>query len=178
MSETTEDPFDLLEIEPAFDIDLPQVRTVVRRRVAACHPDRFQDPEQQAEAMRQSARLNAAWAAIEDEEVRANALLARLGGPSASADKSLPPDFLQSMLAVRMDMEEALASGDPAERSRVSSWAEDERTRLRESVAALFVRYQAGEDMGTAIRAELNVWRYIERMIEQLGEQSPGSGVA
>lgn len=176
MNEAIEDPFELLGIEPAFDVDIAAIRGVVRRRVAACHPDRMGDPLQQADAVRESARLNAARAQLEDDESRANALLTRLGGPSAEEDTSLPQEFLEHMLAVRMEMEQAIASGDSAEQARVGTWAAEERARLCASVTSLFERLQGGEDVGAEIRRELNVWRYIERMIKQLDDPATGAG--
>lgn len=168
MPKESEDPFDLLGIEPAFELDVASLRSVVRRRIAVHHPDRITDPIAQADAVREVARLNQAWAVIENEELRANHLLERMGGPSASEDRSLPPAFLQQMLEVREDMEQALASADPQQRARVEAWASSERARLRSSVADLFIRFGGGEDLGGEIRLQLNEWRYIERMIEQL----------
>ena len=176
MNEATEDPFDLLGIEPAFDVDIAHVRSVVRRRIAACHPDRVVDPLQQEEALRESARLNAARAQLEDDEKRANLLLSRLGGPSAEDDQSLPENFLPQMMQVRMEMEEALASGDAEAQARTRDWMRDERTRLWNAVAELFRRLQEGEDVGSQLRCELNVWRYIERMIEQFPAEVPDAG--
>ena len=107
--------------------------------------------------------------ARQEEEQRQNqALLDRLGGPSAAEDRSLPPTFLMEILEVREDMEQALAGGDPAERTRVESWARSERARLKSSVGDLLSRMADGEPLGAEVRTELNVWRYIERMIDQL----------
>lgn len=175
MNEASEDPYELLGIDPAFTIDKANLRATVRRRVAASHPDRVTDPVQQAEAVRESARVNAAGAVLEDDELRANALLARLGGPSADEDKSLPESFLARMLEIRMDMEAVMATGDAEGRRRLEAWADAERTGLVESVASLFVRLQAGEAVGGELRQQLNVWRYIERMIEQLDDPDPGA---
>lgn len=168
MSTDSEDPFDLLGIEPAFELDIASLRGVVRRRIAMQHPDRISDPFAQAEAVRDVARLNQAWAVLENQERRANLLLERMGGPAASEDRSLPPAFLQQMLEVREDMEQALASGDPEQRARVEAWADSERDRLRSAVGELFQRSGRGEDLAREIRLQLNEWRYIERMIEQL----------
>lgn len=182
MSDRTDDPFEVLDIEPVFELDVPALRRRVKRSVAAAHPDRIPDPLEREAAVRRTARMNEALRELEDDERRANHLLRRLGGPGASDDRSLPPEFLMEILEVREDMEQALASGDPAERERVASWAAEERARLRGEVGALFPRLAAGEDLGGAIRLQLNVWRYIERMIEQLNPEGldpfagPGDG--
>ena len=105
---------------------------------------------------------------ILNDEARANLLLRKLGGPAPDQDRSLPPTFLMEILEVREDMESALDGGDPAERARVEAWAHSERTRLRDEVGALFARLAEGDPVGEDIRLQLNVWRYIERMIDQL----------
>jgi curved DNA-binding protein CbpA len=168
MPDPDDDPFELLGLPPTFELDAESLRRTVRRRIAARHPDRISDPLLRDEAERDVARLNAARTLLEDDERRANLLLDRLGGPSAADDRSLPPTFLIEILQVREDMEQALAGGDPAERTRVESWARSERTRLKSSVGDLLSRMADGESLGAEIRTELNVWRYIERMIEQL----------
>lgn len=162
------DPFELLGIEPQFDLDLEKMRARVRRRLASCHPDMCHDPVQQAEATRLSARLNEARDLLEDDERRANLLHARLGGPSARMDGSLPPDFLMEILDIRMRLEQAIENHDRAESSALKSWAIGERARLRSEVAAGLERMADGEDLGVSVRGHLNIWRYIERMLSQL----------
>ena len=179
MPDPDDDPFELLGLPPTFELDAESLRRTVRRRIAARHPDRISDPLLRDEAERDVARLNAARTLLENDERRANLLLDRLGGPSAADDRSLPPTFLIEILQVREDMEQALAGGDPEERARVESWALSERTRLKTSVGALLSRMTDGdpkdlETLGATVRTELNVWRYIERMIEQL-HPAPGS---
>ena len=166
--ELPEDPFDLLGIEPQFDLDLEMMRARVRRRLASCHPDTCFDPVQQADATRLSARLNEARDLLEDDERRANLLHARLGGPSARMDGSLPPDFLMEILDIRMRLEQAVENRDLVESSALKTWAMGERSRLKSEVAAGLERMANGEDAGALVRGHLNIWRYIERMLSQL----------
>ncbi len=172
-----EDPFDLLGLEPHFDLDLEKMRTRVRRRMAACHPDLCIDPMQMAEATRMSARLNEARDLLEDDERRANLLHARLGGPTAQMDGSLPPDFLMDILDIRMRLEEAIETRDHVESAELKTWAMAERGRLKSEVASGLQRMADGEDLGTSVRGHLNIWRYIERMLSQL-EPMAGEGVS
>jgi molecular chaperone HscB len=173
----TEDPFDLLGLEPLFDLDLEKMRSRVRRRVAACHPDLCLDPFQQEESTRLSARLNQARELLESHEARANLLHARFGGPSAQLDGSLPPDFLMEILDIRMRLEEAIESRDEVELLALKTWAMDERARLKSEVALGLEQMSNGEDVGTVVRGHLNIWRYIERMLSQL-EPTIGGGLA
>src|SRR5205085_5199949 len=134
-------------------------------RAAAAHPDLGGGDD----AEHQSALLNRAKASLEDPERRAGALLARLGGPGKSEDKSLPAGFLMSMMETREAVEEALAGKDPRERQKWEAWATEQRGEYRRRVAALFDSLGASRDAATlrAIRQELNASRYIERLIEQ-----------
>lgn len=168
-----DDPFALLGLPRGFVLDREQLQRAYLRRSAGLHPDRVADPLLQAEAARESARLNAARATLADDEQRANALLTLLGGPSKESDKALPDGFLVQMMEARQDMEAALSSGDAAERARIERWAAEQRQDYVSTVASLFGKIAMdGASSSPAhlaeIRRQLNAWRYIERMIEQL----------
>jgi molecular chaperone HscB len=167
---TASDPFELLDLPRRFELDRAALRSAYLQRAARLHPDRFRDPVERAEAARRAAELNDARAILADDERRANALLALLGGPDREDEKTLPDGFLMEIMDVRQEMEAALASGDPAERARFEAWAAEQRTERLEAIAGLFERALASpdQDLLAAIRVELNALRYIERMIEQL----------
>lgn len=170
MPDPTADPFALLGLPRTFEIDAGQLRSAYLKRSAALHPDRFTDPIKQDEAARQAAAINDARAILEDDEFRGNALLALLGGPGKEQDKSLPEGFLPSIMEVREEMELVLANEDPAERARFEQWARSERKEYKDRIAGLFAKALQSPDPATLrnIRQQLNAWRYIERMIEQL----------
>lgn len=107
------------------------------------------------------AELNEAKRVLEDPERRANALLAKLGGPSKEEDRSLPEGFLMEMMEVREQMEEDGAAG----RGKWEEWAKERRGEAIEEVGAMFRERRLAE-----VRRRLNAWRYIERMMEQLGD--------
>ncbi len=165
-----DDPFTLLGLPRAFDLDQRALQVAYLRRSAALHPDRFIDPIEREEAQRTAAALNDARAILADDEQRANLVLALCGGPTKEQDKSLPDGFLMEMMDIRQEMEAALAGDDPAERSRIEQWASERRRQHIDAVRSMFQRL--GEhprpDALAAVRRELNAWRYIERMIEQL----------
>jgi len=168
------DPFGALGFPKRFDLDPTAVRTAHLRRTAVAHPDRLAEPLARAEAERVLAELNEARDLLLDDERRANALLAALGGAPPEADRSLPDGFLIEVLEIREWMEDALGSRDPARRTEVEAWADTRRRDYRAQVAACFERLIAAGDTvdaashATDIRTLLNAWRYIERMIEQL----------
>lgn len=139
-------------------MDAAAVNRAYLARSAALHPDRAAGD---ADAPRRMAELNEAKRVIEDPERRANALLARLGGPSKEQDRSLPDGFLMEMMEVRERME---AEGAAA-RGTWEAWAKERRREAVEEVGAMFREGRLGE-----VRRRLNAWRYIERMMEQLGD--------
>jgi molecular chaperone HscB len=165
------DPFDVLGLPPRFDLDIAEIERAYFARSAALHPDVAAGDD---DAQRRMAVLNQARRTLDDPERRANALLARLGGPASAQDKSLPPAFLMEMMEVREAVEEAVNEPDPArrrsERMRWESWAEVQRLNSIREVTEMFQALgtsPAPDDL-RAIRTRLNAWRYIERLIEQL----------
>ena len=165
----SEDPFEILGIQPRFVIDPADVRRRVIRRAAKLHPDRAPDPVTAAEQARELARVNEAASEVLDDIVRAEHLLSRLGGPGPSDDRTLPDGFLESMLSTRMELEEAVASGDDAGRRRLADWAREEWDARKAAVAAILDREGSFDtDELVLVRREINRWRYSQRMLEQL----------
>ncbi|MDX2017771.1 MAG: DnaJ domain-containing protein [Planctomycetota bacterium] len=161
------DAFDLLGLEPRFDLDPARLERAYLSRAARLHPDLASgNPDAPAKA----AALNHAKATLSDPEARANLLLARLGGPAKDQDKSLPAGFLMDILETRERAEADLASADPARLAPWKSWTNDQRAAYAQRVSELFAAAlaQPHPDTLRAIRLELNAWRYIERLAEQL----------
>jgi molecular chaperone HscB len=165
-----DDPFALLGLPRRFDIDRAALQRAYLQKTALLHPDRLRDPIARMDAAEQVARLNAAHAALADDERRANVLLELLGGPAASEEKTLPNGFLMEMMEIRQEMEEAIATGSSGDRQRFEHWAGQQRRSYLEFIAAIFERLGEPPDRARLqeIRVQLNALRYIERMIEQL----------
>lgn len=170
----TTNPFTLLGLPARFDLREDEIRAAWLRRAAAAHPDRAPtlDEDEQARA---AAAYNDARRTLEDPERRANALLAHLGGPSKEADRSLPPSFLPEIMALREALAEAKTDADAARIEELRAAASARREAHIERVAAHF--NAAGNPTDPAlladIRRELNAWRYVERMLEQIDEAPP-----
>lgn len=159
------DPFTALGLPRQFDLDRDVLLTAWRRASAQAHPDRAGND---AEAARRTAQINDARQRLEDPESRANALLARLGGPTKEENNALPDGYLMEILELREEMEEAKAAGESLERFEKS--AQEQRAQHIARVGEMFAALDEapGEANLTTIRVELNAWRYVERMIEQL----------
>jgi molecular chaperone HscB len=164
------DPFDLLGLPPTFNLDMGALQREFLRRSAAIHPDRATETGGEEDEQGESADLNRARQILENPELRAEALLARLGGARKEADRSLPPGFLAEMMSTREQIEEARASGDQGAISRWEEWADQRRREHIRAVSGLFAEHgRTGEAAVLGrIRVELNVWRYTERLLEQL----------
>lgn len=153
------DPFATLGVPREFAIDARALQRAYLRVSVKIHPDVAGDTAV-------SATVNAARDVLADPERRAAALLALLGGPSAADDASLPEGFLMEILEIREEVE--AARGDAAATAEWEAWADTQRESYIERVGAMFAA--SADDPATlvAIRRELNAWRYIERLIEQL----------
>lgn len=88
--------------------------------------------------------------------------------------RALPAGFLMEMLEAREQMESDLSSGDNVMRERWEAWSQARRQMHQTNVGAMFgeITSEAQATLGRlrAIALELNAWRYVERMIEQIGE--------
>lgn len=161
------DPFATLGLERRFSITRREVEAAARARLATLHPDLAGGgalAEDDAEA--QASAVNAAKRDLADPERRANALLALLGGPSASDDDSLPDGFLMEIMEARQAAEFA----DEGDAEDWSAWAETRRRGLMDEVGGLLDAAGAADDPAALAEARclMNAWRYIERMREQL----------
>lgn len=164
-SQPLPDAFDILGLEPSLDLSAAAVRAAFLAKTA-------QAGDEHAPA------LNAAKGVLLDAEQRAGLLLARLGGPAASSDRSLPDGFLMAMMQAREDAEAAIASQNTAKIESFIAWAETQRDGHIARLRPLLVAGASAEALKLA-RRELNAWRYIERMIEQLsqaGDEDAGTG--
>jgi len=160
----------MLGLDARFDLDEDAITRAWLGRAAAVHPDLASKDADPDELARRSAMLNDAKHTLADPENRANALLATFGGPTASECKDLPDGFLMEIFDVRQAMDEAVLSGNASDKEAFDQLARDRRTAHIERVGQLF-RSHADSQAEAAIReirVELNAWRYIERMIEQL----------
>jgi DnaJ-domain-containing protein 1 len=157
-------PFGLLGLPARFDLPDQAVESAFLARLGAVHPDLAGE-----DAAHDAAALTEARATLADPEKRASALLACLGGPGASDDRSLPDGFLMDIMKLRETAEADLAEDGDA-RARWGDLAAQRRAAHIERVAALFAELPDPPPLErlAEIRLELNAWRYTERLIEQL----------
>ena len=95
------------------------VRRAQVRMLAMCHPDRHPEGPAREAAMRASARVNEAVAALASEELRAEAFVRAAGG--GDAVPALPQAELMEWLERREWIEEQQAAGDGG-RGEIVQW--------------------------------------------------------
>lgn len=167
------DPFAVLGLSRRYDVDSATVQHAYLEKSAALHPDAVgTGTVETSDAEWASAELNRAKQIMDDPEQRAIALWKLLGGGRGTGeeDKSLPPGFLMQMMEVREELEAAQASGDAAQLAQWEAWAEAQRAEYQRRVAGIFALTTVSTDPIhlRQIKAELNAWRYVERMMEQI----------
>lgn len=157
-------PFETLGVPESMDLSRERIEAAALAMSVRLHPDASGGDVQAESAL---AAVNLARSILANPETRAIALLERRGGPSASQDRTLPDGFLAEMMDVRERIEQAVNKNDRDEIGRWKAWARERRGLHSGRVEELF-RASAGGESLRAIRHELNAWRYIERLIEQL----------
>ena len=163
-NEQMPNPFEILGLIPAYVLDREHIERAYRSRLAQAHPDMGGGEEVD------SALLNNARLILLDDDQRAITLLSIKGGPDACACKDLPDGFLMDMMMKRQEIEEAIESGGDEEREEWEDWGIEQRRNYCERVGTRFdaLGDAPSQDSLREIRVELNAWRYIERLIEQL----------
>lgn len=168
----TWDPFAMLRLPRTFALERAEIERAYLRRVGEAHPDRAGPETEEHDERPFAAEINRARQDLLDPETRGNVLLGLLGGPSKEADRSLPDGFLMEMMEVRGEMEADSAVGGGEIVDKWEAWGEARRAEHIRAAGELFAEIERAGATATglkAIRTRLNAWRYIERMLEQVG---------
>ena len=130
MSKENKNPFDVLGIEPTFQLDAVSLDQSYFSRQTLSHPDRFvyhTQPERQAAAV-QSSELNWAYETLKNPTSRAKALL-KVRGIEVEGEEGKTvqnPEILEEMLELQEAIMEAFS---PHDLEQVDSQIQD---RLKE----------------------------------------------
>ncbi|MDA0802567.1 MAG: hypothetical protein O2819_02270 [Planctomycetota bacterium] len=163
MDDTAVDPFEILGVARAFEVDIAHVR---RRQVAMLresHPD-LHATGRDADGARAGA-VNQAVAIVSDPARRADALLRLSDG--GGKDPSLPPEDLERALALRMELDGA----DDATRESMARQAREARD---DAIAAFAAAWDL--DAAAARRARVR-WRYWDRLLAAAQGNEGAEGV-
>jgi len=158
-----DDPFALLGLAPAYDVDLAALERAFFERSKALHPDRVASAPaaERVAALSRSRALNDAYQLIKKPVSRAEYLLER-AGVAIGDNERLEPTFLMEILELREELAEARAAGNVALVEKLQRAMQARRTEALAALPALF----AAADL-PAIKERLILLRYVNRYLEE-----------
>lgn len=160
---TGDDPFALLGLPVAYDVDPAALERAFFERSKLVHPDRFSGATaaERVAVLSRSRALNDAYQLLRKPVSRAEYLLAR-AGVTIGDNERLDPAFLMEILELREELAEARVAGELA---RVEQLQRAMQARRAEALGALPGLFTAGDL--AAIKHRLIVLRYIHRYLEE-----------
>ncbi len=159
-------PFELLGVEPRFDLDLGALEERHRVLSGTLHPDRYagKPPAERRMALDKAIQVNEAWRMLRDPVRRAEALLSLRGlMVEENQEPKPPPALLMEMMEIREALAEAKHSGDLG---RIGALGHDMRARERDVLSRLSKAFD--DDDNDALLPLLGELRYIRRFFEEL----------
>jgi molecular chaperone HscB len=170
--EVMTDPFEVLHIEPVFDVDLGAVEQRVRDLSRVLHPDRHAGASATDRRMSlgRAIDVNEAWRIVRDPIRRAEALLSRSGttlteteGPKAA------PGFLMDFMEQREALSEAKQKGDAAAIERLGASVRAKEGEATRRLSAVFAA-AGGDPARLRDAAEIvGELRYYRRFLDEVG---------
>lgn len=150
-------PFDILGVEPRFELDLPMLERRFRELSREVHPDRSR-----REDLGASIDLNAAYRALKDDLTRARAVLEAQGAATGD-ERADDPAFLMEIMELREALGDAREARDL---EKVSVLAGQVRASYAASRDAL-ARALEARDHASA-KHHLGRMRYYRRFLDEV----------
>jgi molecular chaperone HscB len=95
--------------------------------------------------LRKAIEVNEAYRVLRDDQKRAEALLAALGG--TLTDQTADPELLMEMMELRESLSEARADKDAAEVAKLSAAVAEHATTARKELAQVFQQLQDQQEL-------------------------------
>ena len=135
------DAFELLGVEPAFELDLSGLERRHRELSRTLHPDRYvgRPPAERRQALGKAIEVNEAWRVLRDPVRRAEALLTKLG--LQVGEQPEPPtdqELLMEMMEWREELADARRGRDPKALHKLVEAVRARQGALIERMAAGF----------------------------------------
>ena len=163
------DPFDLLEVEPRFDLDLGLLERRHRDLSRVLHPDRYvgRPAGERKQALGRAIEVNEAYRVLRDPVRRAVVLLARHGRHADEADAPrADPALLMEVMERREALGEARRAGN---REAVARLTETVRRREREVEADISASFGRGPPDLARVETLVGELRYHRRFLDEAG---------
>jgi molecular chaperone HscB len=165
------DPFEMLGLEPRFDLDLKSAEEKHRALSGALHPDRYvsRPAGERRMALDKAILVNQAWRLLRDPVGRAEALLASRGvAVGELGEPKAPPALLMEMMEMREELSEARRANDL---DRIAKLADGMRDKERAVLSKLASGFEEARDDRSKLEALLPLLgelRYLRRFFEEL----------
>ena len=165
--------FERLGLPRRFLLDEPEIERQYLARSRQVHPDYHQlgSTGEQNASLELSARLNEAYVVLKDPFKRAEYLMTLEGGPTAADQKEMPPEFLEEMLELRMEIAELPDEPDSQARSKMEKKLKERRESMLNEIADDFAKFEAGGNRDTLLRSlrkRLNALKYVQNLLRDL----------
>lgn len=163
-------PFEVLGIEPRYDIDRKEIEKRHRDLSKALHPDKFAQDGASArrESLERAAQVNEAWRIVRDPIRRAEALFTLAG---IKVGETNEPKSDQAFLMEMMEMREALSEArETKDLDKVRALAADAEAREAAAKEAISAAMDVGNDIDLLSKAlpKLGELRFYRRMLEDV----------
>lgn len=166
--------FELFELPPLFDLDLPRLDLAFRQLQAEVHPDRFaaaSDAEQR-QSLQWATHVNEGYQTLKNPLTRARYLL-QLKGIDTQEDSNtaLPAEFLMRQMEWREAIEEAETAADLDALEALSRELRQESRSMQNELGALLDQrsdYPQASDTVRKMRFLDKVQAEIDQAIEAL----------
>jgi molecular chaperone HscB len=163
------DPFELLEVEARFDLDLAFLERRHRDLSRVLHPDRYagRPAGERQQALGRAIEVNEAFRTLRDPVRRAQALLARHGRHADEADQPrADPALLMEVMERREALAEARRSGQREAVMRLAQTVKEREHAVETDITSSFGREPPDLARVETLVGEL---RYHRRFLEEAG---------
>ena len=161
-----DDPFELLGVEPRFDLDMAALEARHRALSGALHPDRYsgRPAAERRMALDKAIRVNEAFRALRDPIKRAERLLERAGiEVGETAETQVSADLLMEMMEQREALADARRSKDL---DAIGKLGDGMKKRERDVIEALRAGFATRPE--TPLLGRLGELRYVRRFFDEL----------
>lgn len=171
------DYFQLFGLPRRYEIDEKALHGSYIALSRHAHPDYHVDDaaEVRSLSMSVSAAVNEAYRTLADPVRRASYLLELLGGAPSAADKSVPDGFLETMMMMQEELQDARTAGDARELARLGKVLRTQQEGLMKRVAGLYAELDEAvsceatrQDLLHQIRKQLNAVAYVRKLLSQV----------
>ncbi|XP_005110339.1 iron-sulfur cluster co-chaperone protein HscB [Aplysia californica] len=163
--------FDLMQMEPSFDVDLIELGKTFRETQKKLHPDKFsiKSKEEQMLAEQQSSLLNKAYNTLQKSLSRALYILELQGITISESDNFTDPEFLMEVMDVNEQISNANSISDVNELNSINDGKIEECIT---EISALFRENRLSDAKNATMK--LRYYTTIQERMKELQRQSLG----